>query len=64
MVATFGGTDNRTGNGFGVFFLFLFVVFYGGSWTQPPTCTALNYSQPRSGHRGQVSVSVDSSQRH
>lgn len=31
MVATFGGTDNRIGNGFGVFFLFLFVFFYGGS---------------------------------
>jgi len=31
MVATYGGTDNRVGNGFGVFFLFLFVFFYGGS---------------------------------
>ncbi|KAK5209652.1 hypothetical protein LTR47_009050 [Exophiala xenobiotica] len=31
MVATYGGTDNRIGNGFGVFFLFLFVFFYGGS---------------------------------
>jgi MFS family permease len=31
MVATFGGTTNRVGNGFGVFFLFLFVFFYGGS---------------------------------
>ncbi|RKK27588.1 hypothetical protein BFJ66_g16131 [Fusarium oxysporum f. sp. cepae] len=31
MVATFGGTENRTGNAFGVFFLFLFVFFYGGS---------------------------------
>ncbi|KAK5046457.1 hypothetical protein LTR84_008260 [Exophiala bonariae] len=30
MVATFGGTDNRVGNGMGVFFLFLFVFFYGG----------------------------------
>lgn len=30
MVATYGGTDNRVGNGMGVFFLFLFVVFYGG----------------------------------
>src|ERR1700761_7779273 len=31
MVATFGGTENRVGNGFGVFFLFLFVFFYGGT---------------------------------
>ncbi|EXJ68768.1 uncharacterized protein A1O5_07699 [Cladophialophora psammophila CBS 110553] len=31
MVATFGGTSNRVGNGFGVFFLFLFVFFYGGT---------------------------------
>lgn len=31
MVATFSGTTNRIGNGFGVFFLFLFVFFYGGS---------------------------------
>ncbi|KAH0837179.1 hypothetical protein AYO21_08164 [Fonsecaea monophora] len=31
MVATFGGTTNQVGNGFGVFFLFLFVFFYGGS---------------------------------
>ncbi|KIW32538.1 uncharacterized protein PV07_04071 [Cladophialophora immunda] len=31
MVATFGGTTNQVGNGFGVFFLFLFVFFYGGT---------------------------------
>ncbi len=31
MVATYGGTTNRIGNGFGVFFLFLFVLFYGGT---------------------------------
>ncbi|KAL6250231.1 hypothetical protein RBB50_002532 [Rhinocladiella similis] len=31
MVATYGGTTNRVGNGFGVFFLFLFVFFYGGT---------------------------------
>lgn len=30
MVATFSGTDNKVGNGFGVFFLFAFVGFYGG----------------------------------
>jgi MFS family permease len=29
MVATYGGTTNRVGNGFGVFFLFVFVTFYG-----------------------------------
>lgn len=29
MVATYGGTTNRIGNGFGVFFLFVFVTFYG-----------------------------------
>lgn len=28
MVATYGGTGNRVGNGFGVFFLFCFVTFY------------------------------------
>lgn len=31
MVATFGGTQNQVGNGFGVFFLFLFVFFYGAT---------------------------------
>jgi MFS family permease len=31
MVAEFGGTMNKVGNGFGVFFLYLFVTFYGGS---------------------------------
>ena len=31
MVAEFGGTDNRIGNDFGVFFLFLFVFFYGAT---------------------------------
>lgn len=31
MVAQFSGTSNRVGNGFGVFFLFLFVTFYGSS---------------------------------
>lgn len=31
MVAKYGGTSNSVGNGFGVFFLFLFVTFYGGS---------------------------------
>ncbi|KAH7145391.1 general substrate transporter [Dactylonectria estremocensis] len=31
MVAEFVGTDNKIGNGFGVFFLYLFVFFYGGS---------------------------------
>ena len=30
MIAQYSGTANRTGNGFGVFFLFLFVTFYGG----------------------------------
>ncbi|EPE08408.1 general substrate transporter [Ophiostoma piceae UAMH 11346] len=29
MVATYGGTSNKIGNGFGVFFLFAFVTFYG-----------------------------------
>jgi MFS family permease len=29
MVARYGGTDNKIGNGFGVFFLFCFVTFYG-----------------------------------
>ncbi|KAF2226140.1 general substrate transporter [Elsinoe ampelina] len=29
MVAVYGGTTNRIGNGFGVFFLFCFVTFYG-----------------------------------
>lgn len=31
MVAEFSGTSNKIGNGFGVFFLYLFVAFYGGS---------------------------------
>jgi len=31
MVAEFSGTSNKIGNGFGVFFLYLFVTFYGGS---------------------------------
>lgn len=31
MVANFVGTTNKVGNGFGVFFLYLFVFFYGGS---------------------------------
>uniref|UniRef100_A0A0B7KSN6 Major facilitator superfamily (MFS) profile domain-containing protein n=1 Tax=Bionectria ochroleuca TaxID=29856 RepID=A0A0B7KSN6_BIOOC len=31
MVAEFVGTNNKVGNGFGVFFLYLFVFFYGGS---------------------------------
>ncbi|KAM0323529.1 hypothetical protein ACHAQA_008810 [Verticillium albo-atrum] len=31
MVAEFAGGSNRVGNGFGVFFLYLFVTFYGGS---------------------------------
>ncbi|KAH6678774.1 general substrate transporter [Plectosphaerella plurivora] len=31
MVAQFAGGDNRLGNGFGVFFLYLFVTFYGGT---------------------------------
>lgn len=30
MVAQFSNTSNKVGNGFGVFFLFLFVTFYGG----------------------------------
>lgn len=30
MVAQYGGTSNKVGNGFGVFFLYLFVTFYGG----------------------------------
>jgi MFS family permease len=29
MIAEYSGTSNRVGNGFGVFFLFLFVTFYG-----------------------------------
>lgn len=29
MVAVYGGTSNKVGNGFGVFFLFVFVTFYG-----------------------------------
>jgi hypothetical protein len=28
MVARFGGTSNKVGNGFGVLFLYLFVTFY------------------------------------
>ena len=31
MVAEYSGTSNKIGNGFGVFFLYLFVTFYGGS---------------------------------
>ncbi|KAJ5507275.1 general substrate transporter [Penicillium freii] len=31
MVAEFSGTSNKIGNGFGVFFLYLFVTFFGGS---------------------------------
>ncbi|KAH7013003.1 general substrate transporter [Ilyonectria destructans] len=31
MVAEFVGTNNKVGNGLGVFFLYLFVFFYGGS---------------------------------
>ncbi|KAM0713409.1 hypothetical protein Q7P37_010371 [Cladosporium fusiforme] len=31
MVAQFVGTSNAIGNGFGVFFLYLFVFFYGGT---------------------------------
>ncbi|RSL53879.1 hypothetical protein CEP53_007612 [Fusarium sp. AF-6] len=31
MVAEFVGTTNQIGNGFGVFFLYLFVFFYGGT---------------------------------
>jgi hypothetical protein len=31
MVAEFVGSTNKIGNGFGVFFLYLFVFFYGGS---------------------------------
>ncbi|KAK5404282.1 hypothetical protein LTR06_009841 [Exophiala xenobiotica] len=30
-LARYGGTDNKIGNGFGVFFLYLFVTFFGGS---------------------------------
>jgi hypothetical protein len=30
MVARFAGTDNKTGQGVAVFFLFSFVGFYGG----------------------------------
>ncbi|KAK6380278.1 uncharacterized protein PV06_05565 [Exophiala oligosperma] len=30
-LARYGGTDNKLGNGFGVFFLYLFVTFFGGS---------------------------------
>jgi hypothetical protein len=30
MVAKFGGTTNKVGEGFGVLFLFIFVVFYAG----------------------------------
>jgi len=30
MLAQFSGTGNRVGNGFGVFFLFLYEFFYGG----------------------------------
>lgn len=30
MVASFAGGTNKVGNGFGVFFLFLYAVFYGG----------------------------------
>ncbi|KAF2877281.1 general substrate transporter [Massariosphaeria phaeospora] len=30
-VAQYGGTDNKIGVGFGVFFLYLFVTFFGGS---------------------------------
>jgi hypothetical protein len=28
MVAKFGGTNNKVGNGFGVLFLYLYVTFY------------------------------------
>lgn len=31
MVAQFAGSPNKLGNGFGVFFLYLFVTFYGGT---------------------------------
>lgn len=31
MVAEFVGTSSKVGNGFGVFFLYLFVFFYGGT---------------------------------
>lgn len=31
MVAEFVGTNNKVGNGLGVFFLYLFVFFYGGT---------------------------------
>lgn len=30
-MAVYGGTENKIGNGFGVFFLYLFVTFFGGS---------------------------------
>ena len=30
MVAQYAGTSNKIGNGFGVFFIYLFVTFYGG----------------------------------
>ncbi|KAH8880930.1 general substrate transporter [Thozetella sp. PMI_491] len=30
-LARYGNTDNKIGNGFGVFFLYLFVTFFGGS---------------------------------
>jgi MFS family permease len=31
IIANFAGTSSKIGNGFGVFFLYLFVFFYGGS---------------------------------
>lgn len=31
MVTEFSGTSNKIGNSFGVFFLYLFVTFFGGS---------------------------------
>lgn len=30
MVAKYAGTSNKVGNGFGVFFIYLYVTFYGG----------------------------------
>ncbi|KAH7267975.1 hypothetical protein MRS44_011740 [Fusarium solani] len=30
MIARFAGTDNTVGNGFGIFFLFLFITFFAG----------------------------------
>ena len=30
MVASFAGTTNKVGNGFGVLFVFCFIAFYGG----------------------------------